>query len=293
MTATLIILAAGLGSRYGGAKQFEPVGAGGATLMDYALFDARRAGFDRAVVVIRPDMDPDVGAWAAERRSGAMDIAIAHQRPDDGPGGPGRTKPWGTAHALLAAAPLTGGPCAVVNADDFYGRSAYEAAADFLSGAAAGEWALVGYRLRDTLSRHGGVNRGVCRMRGEHVVVAIEEVTGIAEDGDGTLAGSTPAGPVSLDGDAPVSMNFWAFMPDIFPVLERGFARFRAGADPGAEYLLPAAVQEAVRGGLARVRLLAAGARWFGMTHPADRPAVADALRALHASGDYPERLGP
>ncbi len=296
MTHALVVLAAGLGRRYGGAKQLDPVGPDGATLMDYALYDAHRAGFERAVIVARPDMAAALAEWSA-RWTGTLDVAVAYQRLDDLPPGrpapAGRAKPWGTAHALLTAAPHVGGPCAVVNADDFYGRGAYAAAAGFLAGqeGATGRWALVGYRLCETLTPHGGVNRGVCRVDADGTISSIDEVTDICVGGD-VFGGRSAEGPVTLGGSAPVSMNFWAFTPDVFTVLRDGFARFLAGADAEAEYLLPIAVQEAIRGGIASVRLLPAGDRWFGMTHPADRPAVAAALASLHASGAYPDLVG-
>ena len=298
---TLVVLAAGMGSRYGGLKQLDTVGPGGATLMDYSVFDARRAGFTDVVFVIRPDMEDVFGPFASGRYGNQLGVRIALQRlMDPGLGAkipPGRAKPWGTAHAVLSAREQVTGSFAVVNADDFYGASAFRAVAAFLRdpahalAVAPAFWAVVGYPLRETLSASGGVNRAVCHAI-DGWLTATEEVFDIARDGNGMLLGRTPKGPVTLSGDTPVSMNMWAFTPPVFDILAAGFARFleHPGAATG-EFILPGVVEQAVKDGAARVRLLEAGARWFGMTHAADRPAVSRALEALVAAGDYPERL--
>jgi hypothetical protein len=297
---TLVVLAAGVGSRYGGLKQLEPIGPGGATLMDYALYDARRAGFTDAVLVIRPEMDEAVGRFAGERARAFPRISSAHQRLDDVPAGctvPGsRTKPWGTAHAVLAAARAVRTPFAVLNADDFYGAAAFAAVAEFLATAdekPVPEWALAGYRLRDTVPAGdtGGVNRAVCRTDKSAYLTAIEEVMEI-EPRDGGFVGRSAAGAVALNGAELVSMNLWALTPAVFDLLGRAFAAFlRSGPAPDAELLLPTVFGHAVARGLARVRVLDAGGAWLGVTHKADRAAVSDALRALVAEGRYPERL--
>lgn len=296
---TLVVLAAGMGSRYGGLKQLDPVGPGGATLMDYAVFDAWRTGFANVLFIIRPEMEEAFRPFVEGRYGGRVHVGTAHQRLDDLPSGfrvpDGRVKPWGTAHAVLAAAGAVRGPFAVVNADDFYGAKAYAAVTEFLGGPPAGAgphtWAIVGYRLGDTLSAEGGVNRGVCRTTDDGWLTGIEEVVDIARRG-GTLEGRAAAGTVTLQADVLVSMNIWAFTPAAFDVLREGFARFLARPNAASgEYLLPGVVQEAITAGTARVRVLDAGSRWFGMTHKADRPAVESALRALVAEGLYPERL--
>jgi MobA-like NTP transferase protein len=293
VTPALVILAAGVGSRYGGPKQIEPVGPAGATLLEYSVYDARRAGFGPVVVVTRPEL-----ASAFER----IDATVAIQRLDDIPAGltmpAARTKPWGTGHAVLAAATAVGSPFAVVNADDFYGRDAFTRAAEFLDaghgGAAPESCAIIAYPLRDTLSASGGVNRAVCRADGDGWLETVEEVVDIRRLADGTYAGADARGrPVRLSGDALVSMNLWAFTPAVFPVLRRGFAVFlrKAGREGQGEFLISHAIRDAVRRSEARVRVLGTRARWLGVTYPDDRPRVAAALRELVAAGEYPERL--
>jgi len=287
-----VILAAGVGSRYGGPKQIEPVGPAGATLLDYSVYDARRAGFATIVVVTRPELA------AAFERTGAT---VVIQRLDDLPPGlalpPGRTKPWGTGHAVLAAASAVSGPFAVVNADDFYGRDGFTRAAEFLAERPAAEspatFAIIAYPLRDTLSAAGGVNRAVCRADGEGWLESVEEVVDIRRLEDGTYAGTDARGaPVRLSADALVSMNLWAFTPAVFALLRRGLAEFACRADAGrSELLISHGIGDAVRRGEARVRLLGTRGRWLGVTYPDDRPRVAAALRQLVAAGEYPERL--
>lgn len=293
MTPALVILAAGVGSRYGGPKQIEPVGPSGATLLDYSIYDARRAGFGTVVVVTRPEL-----ATAFDR----IDATVAIQRLDDLPAGltmpAARTKPWGTGHAVLAAATAVRSPFAVVNADDFYGRDAFTRAAEFLAGPggeAPERFAIIAYPLRDTLSAAGGVNRAVCHADGDGWLETVEEVVDIRRLDDDTYAGTDAHGrPVQLSGDALVSMNLWVFTPAVFTVLRRGFAEFlrQGGAGAQGEFLISHAIRDAVRRGEARVRLLATRARWLGVTYPDDRPRVAAALRQLVAAGEYPERLG-
>ncbi len=295
---TLVILAAGIGSRYGGMKQLESVGPSGETLLDYSVYDAVQAGFTRVVFVIRPSMEQAFHGFAQGRYGDRIAVTTAHQRLDDLPAGYipplTRTKPWGTAHAVLAAEPAVAGPFVVANADDFYGAAAFRASGRFLDEEAGGSppvWALGGYRLRETLSEAGGVNRGVCRCDADGWLEQIEEVTDIvlAHDGYVGRAGATLR---HFDGREPVSMNLWAFTPDVFGLLRRGFVAFLHSAGlERAEYLIPTIVQEAVRQGEARVRVLMPEARWHGMTYPADRPLVAAALRELVAAGVYPSPL--
>lgn len=286
---SLVVLAAGLGSRFGGLKQLEPVGPGGATLMDYSVFDARRTGCDEVIFIIRPEMENAFQALAAARYGGRVAVRTAHQL-----AGEGRTRPWGTAHALLAAAPLVHRPFIVVNADDFYGAPAFDAAAAFARGEAGGappRWAVVGYRLEDTVSASGGVNRAVCQAD-DGWLAGMEEIIGIVAAPGGGYTGRGQRGPVTLRGRALVSMNMWVFTPQVGDELREGFARFQAAPDAAtAEYLLPTAAEDAVREGRARIRVLDPHSPWFGMTYPADRPAVTAALEAQVRSGHYPEHL--
>lgn len=286
---TLVVLAAGMGSRYGGLKQLEAVGPGGATLMDYSVFDARRAGCDEVVFIIRPEMEAAFTGFAAARYGERLRVRTAHQAMDGG-----RTKPWGTGHALLSVASLVDGPFVVVNADDFYGAAAHDAAAGFARRDAGGTpptWAVIGYRLQDTTSPAGGVNRAVCRVE-DGWLTGIDEVIGIVATGGGMFSGRGAHGPVTVPGDTLVSMNMWVFTPAVCDLLREGFAQFRA--QPGAandEYLLPTAIERAGRQGKARIRVPDPRSIWFGLTYPADRPAVSAALEALVRSGHYPERL--
>jgi hypothetical protein len=309
MALTLVVMAAGLGTRYGGPKQIESLGPAGATLLDYSIYDAARAGFGTVVLVIREDLEAAVRATIGGRWEGAAGggaggrpaLVYARQRLDDLPAGltvpPTRTKPWGTGHAVLAAAAAVTGPFAVVNADDFYGREAFARAAEFLAaghaGASPGTFANIAYPLRDTLSAAGGVNRAVCRADGDGWLETMEEVVGIRRLDDGAYEGTDPRNrPVRLAADTPVSMNMWAFTPVVFAVLRRGFEEFLGQASaPRSEFLLSHAVRDVVRRGEARVRLLRAPGRWLGVTYPEDRPRVAAALRQLVAAGEYPERL--
>jgi len=220
---------------------------------------------------------------------------------DDVPTGlplpPARTKPWGTGHAVLAAAPEVSGQFAVVNADDFYGRDAFTVAAEFLAAGHAGEspgtFANIAYLLRDTLSAAGGVNRAVCRPDGDGWLETVEEVVDIRRLGDGAYVGADPRGrPVRLAADALVSMNLWAFTPAVFALLRHGFAEFRRQDTAGrSEFLISHGIGDAVSRGEARVRLLSTRGCWLGVTYPDDRPRVEAALRQLVAAGEYPERL--
>lgn len=289
---TLVVLAAGLGTRYGALKQLDPVGPGDTTLMDYALADAARAGFSRAVIVVREEIEADIVEHLRRTVGSRLPWSVARQRLDDLPAGrpvpPERAKPWGTVHAVLAARDRLPGPFAVANADDHYGRDAYRVLHDHLSGAAGrtGAWALAGYRLGDTLSPHGAVNRGVCRLDGTGELEHVVEVKGLRRCEDGRVTGHTEAGePLVLSGDETVSMNLWAFTLDAVEWLEAEMARFldERGGEPGAECLLPGAVQAAIHAGVARVRVPSVEGDCFGVTHPEDRPAV---VRRLAERGD-------
>ncbi len=306
MDPVLVVLAAGLGSRYGGLKQMERVGPGGATLMDYAVFDAARAGFGAVVFVVRPEMDPAFADHVLPRFVARLAVRTVHQRFEPPPGfttPPGRTRPWGTAHAVLAAADAARAPFAVINADDFYGRESFAAVGAFLREApAAGPptYALAGFRLDRTVSEAGGVNRAVCRVSAEGWLESVAEVLHIAADGAGGYRGEEAGRPLRFTGEEPVSMNMWGFRPDVFPHLSAGFEAFLRGdagtagpvTDPlKREYLIPTVVQGLIARGEARVRVLPTASRWTGMTHPEDRPVVEARLRELVARGEYPERL--
>ena len=296
---TLLVLAAGVGSRFGGPKQLEPVGPGGATLMDYAVFDAVRSGFGKVVFVIRPDHAERFAAEVLPRFAGLVAVGTALQTPAVPPGfsrPAGRTKPWGTAHAVLAAAAAVHEPFAVVNADDFYGREAYAAIAAFLRAPPAGEppaYALAGFPLARTVSAAGSVHRALCGVSPEGWLTSVTEVLDIVADAPGGFRGEDHGTLRRFTGGEPVSMNLWAFTPDVFPQLAAGFASFLGEADglERREFLIPTFVQQLLARGAARVRVLPTDSPWTGITHPADRPIVAARLRALVAAGAYPEDL--
>jgi len=291
----LVILAAGLGSRYGGLKQLDAVGPGGATLMDYSVYDALRSGFGEVLFVIRPDLQQPFADFARTRFGTQVRWRTVLQRLEDVPPGAvvpaGRTKPWGTTHAVLAAAAEIAGPFAVLNADDYYGAEAIASVAAFLKTETnPSTHAIAGYRLGDTRSAAGPVNRGVCRIGSDRYLGTIEEVKGLEMGPDGSFAGTGESGPVRVAGDAIVSMNLWAFQRSALDTLRLGLVEFFNGPSPD-ESLLPTVMRAAIARGEARVRVLKSGSRWFGITHPADREPVVASIRRLVNEGRYPEQL--
>lgn len=282
MTPTLVVLAAGLGSRFGGAKQLAPLGPGGATLLEYALFDAARAGFGRALLLTSGTLEADVRALADARlrRHLPVDIALQEMTAAGAPAPPGRTAPWGTAHAVLAVAPRVDGQFAVINADDFYGADAYALLASGLAADPASD-AVVGYRLGDTLSAEGGVNRGVIVAGPDGRLEDIEEVLDL-EQADGLRAvGRAPSGPRFVPLDTLVSMNMWGFGAGIAEVLAEEFTQWLADADPMRdEYPLPSAMRRAVRRHGRTVRVLGPASGWLGVTHAGDADQARRALAA-------------
>ncbi len=299
MTLTLVVLAAGIGKRYGGPKQIERVGPGGATLLDYAAYDARRAGFERIVLVVREGMEKDVREAVGDRIARRMPVSYAVQDRALPPGfvpPPGRAKPWGTGHATLAAARIVDGPFAVVNADDFYGAGSYRLLADHLRAPRTEtppEFALVGFPLEVTLSPDGPVSRGVCEVDASSHLVSIREILKVERLGTNARWLDEHGRWQQLPGSTPVSLNFWGFTPAFRPALEQGFTRFleqNAGSTT-AEYFLPSAVQDLVSSGEARVRVLPGRGPWGGLTYPGDRPRLTALLESLVARGDYPAEL--
>jgi MobA-like NTP transferase domain len=283
----LLVMAAGLGSRYGGLKQIDRVGPAGETLLDYAVFDARRAGFGRVVFIIREEIARDFADLARQFPSD-LDVASVHQARD-----PHRRAPWGTVHAVLAAREAITSPFTTINADDFYGAAAYRLAADACARAGRdGTSAVVGLPVSHTLSEHGAVVRAICQVDREGWITKIDEVDGIRRAG-GSLVGHTDCGALHLTGRELASMNQWVFPPEVFRGLQNCFDRFlhSHGAHPTAESLLPQAIDELIQCGAARVRAIESPGPWFGLTHPADRAHVVSGLRALHDRGEYPTPL--
>jgi hypothetical protein len=294
----LVVLAAGLSTRYGRLKQLDGMGPGGEAIMDYNVFDARRAGFGEIVYVVRREISDDVERHVDRIFGSAVPTRFVCQELDDLPEGyrspPDRQKPWGTAHAVLTAAAGIEGTFGVCNADDLYGPRAFELLYAHLTEIPLGtEAALVGYTLYNTLSGEGGVARGVCVLGRHDLLERVTEVRGIREN-DGWITGvETDGNPVELDGSAMVSMNLWGFAPPVIGLLRRQFARFLDywGSDPSQEFFLSTAINGQIELGATQVRVLAAPDTWFGITHAADRSRSEAILRERVASGAYPDRL--
>ncbi len=298
---TLVVMAAGMGSRYGGLKQIDPVGPSGEVVLDYSVYDALRAGFDRVVFIIRRDIEAAFRETIGRRVEAAADTAYVLQSLDQVPPGfavpAGRTKPWGTAQAILACQNAVTTPFLAVNADDYYGRTAFEAMAAHLGRGGAGgggEYAMVGYRLENTLSEHGTVARGVCEATPGLELVGIRELLKIRRFPDGIKHTLDDAVWQPLDPASWTSMNFWGFTPGLFAELERLFPEFlrtNAANINKAEFLIPEVVGRLIRERRARVRILPTRERWFGMTYPEDRPLFRSAILALVEAGVYPRDL--
>ena len=300
----LVVLAAGMGSRFGGLKQVAPVGPNGELIIEYSAHDARRAGFRRVVFVIRRDIEKDFRAAIGSRLETKMEVAYAFQELGDLPPpyavAPGRTKPWGTGQAVLAAEPAVRGPFAVINADDFYGAAAYGELARHFGGASGSDspgrptYALVGYPLRQTLSEHGAVNRGVCAVDAGGRLTGIDEVLKIERMAAGRARHPLAwGGWGELTGDEIVSMTCFGFTPAFFGQLRGLFTEFLGlyHRSETAEFYLPVAVGALAQAGYAEVRLLKSEDAWFGMTYREDVPAARAAIRRLVDQGVYPERL--
>ena len=303
MKTTLVIMAAGIGSRYGGGiKQLAPSGPNGEILLDYSIYDACRAGFDRVVFIIRRDIEKDFRTVLGDRLSEKVDVSYAFQEREDLPDGfvcpPDRTKPWGTGHAILCCKDIVKEPFAVINADDFYGKGAYALLHDYLTKKAksaqeSADICLAGYILENTLSENGGVTRGVCRTDSESRLLSIEETKEIHRRADGQIVYPCENGEKMLPPDCKVSMNMWGLTPDIFPLLETGFRRFLSenGEDGKAEFLLPIYINSLISQHKAHCTLLPTDDKWFGLTYKEDLPSVQEAIRTLIADGEYPEKL--
>lgn len=289
----LVILAAGLGSRYGDAKQIAGIGPHGEWLLEYAIHDAVAAGFTQVVMVIRESLRGTLQQRLAPHLEGRAALRLVAQTFDKIPGGCAmpvdRTKPLGTGHALWCCAPLLHGPFAVINADDYYGRDAFRLLADHFRRAA--QPAMVGYRLESTLSSHGGVNRGVCRVDAEGHLVTVTEFLDIAVR-DGALTGNALDGMrAPLAPDTIVSLNCWGLLPDLLPELELGLRAFLAHASAKDEYFLPHAIATHLATHHRKLSVLPTRDNWLGLTYPGDRAHVVSAMAALHQAGAYPTPL--
>lgn len=296
---TLAVLAAGIGARYGkGIKQLDPVGPSGELIIDYSIYDAVRAGFDRVVLIIRHDIYDDFRAAIGERLERCLrphGVELVYGFQDMGGLPAGRKKPWGTGQALLSCRELLTGPFAVINADDYYGRHAFRQAYEFLLAydpARPNRYGMIGFLLKNTLSDAGGVTRGLCTVDDSGHLAGIRETRGIIKTPQGAAV-RTGSGLEALDGDQIVSMNMWMLTPAFLDELRTNFAAFRASIqDPlHDEYLLPDIIGRHIREGKARVQVLPTQDEWFGMTYQEDRAAVTEAVRRLIADGTYSEDL--
>ena len=293
---TLLVLAAGMGSRYGGLKQIDPVGPAGETIIDYSIYDALRAGFGKLVFVIRKDIEQQFREIVGARFEKHAPVEYVFQELDKLPAGyslpAGRTKPWGTTHAILMAAGVINEPFAAINADDFYGQEAYKVLAQHLTSGTA-DYAMVGFILKNTLSAHGSVARGVSRVDANNYLTHIVEMMKIEPDGAGAKNTEADGKLTQLTGDEAVSMNFWGFTPALFPQLRVEFEKFlkRAGGEQKSECYIPATVGDLVTSGRAKCKVLRSSDSWFGVTYREDRPQVVESIRQLVAQGKYPEKL--
>ena len=299
MKPTLIVMAAGVGSRYGGLKQIEPVGPSGEIMLDYSVFDASRAGFGKVVFIIRHDIEKDFKEAIGAHFEGRIQVDYVFQESADLPAGfavpPDRTKPWGTGHAVLRCKTAVKEPFAVINADDFYGAKSYEVIARYLEKLAPTDtaYAMVGFQLVNTLSAHGSVTRGICEVNAHHMLNSVMERFKIEKTADGARYENEFSQWVPLQGHEIASMNMFGFTPTLFGFLDEKFPVFlkKAAGHPKAEFLMPAIADELIHERKITMRVLATPEKWFGVTYKEDKPFVAAGIHRLIETGVYPEKL--
>ena len=298
MKPTLFILAAGMGSRYGGLKQLDGLGPNGETIMDYSVFDAMRAGFGKVVFVIRKDFEEDFRNVVLSKYADHVPCEVCFQGIDNLPEGftrnPERTKPWGTNHAVLMAKDLIKEPFMVINADDFYGKESFEVMAKFLLdvNGQEGKYCMAGYRVGNTLSEHGTVSRGVCATDKMGFLTDVVERTAI-ENKNGHVVYQDNGVDVEIPFETPVSMNMWGFTPEYFTYAEEAFKAFLTenSQELKAEFYIPTLVNDMIKSGKATCQVLDTAAKWFGVTYADDRQMVVDKIQALVDAGVYPDKL--
>ena len=288
---TLLVMAAGMGSRYGGLKQLEAVGPGGETIIDYSVYDAIRAGFNKVVFIIRKDFEQEFTSQITDKYAGKIQVEFAFQDLHDLPDGftcpEGREKPWGTGHAILTVADLIHEPFVAINGDDFYGLESFEVVAKYYQ-SGRGTFSMVAFQLDKTLSEFGGVTRGLCTVKDGLLDTVIE--TGELRQSDHGISSDRD---IELDGNEPVSMNVWGFTPDLFDYLQSMFVDFleKEGNEMKSEYLIPFVVNGLIRSGQEKVHVLRSNAAWFGVTYKKDRTFVLGEIQKLIQMGVYPEKL--
>ncbi|MCF6333630.1 MAG: nucleotidyltransferase [Draconibacterium sp.] len=298
MKPTLLILAAGMGSRFGGLKQVEPIGPSGEAIIDYSIYDAIRAGFGKVVFIIRKSFAEAFKEKFDNKLKGEIEVEYVYQELDMLPKGfilpEGREKPWGTAHAILVAKDVVKEPFCALNADDFYGRNAYEVMANFLSSSEKPtEYSMVGYHLKNTLSEFGSVSRGICDIDQKQNLNKIVETKTIFKKGDKVISIEEDGSETLLSGNENVSMNIWGFKSSVFETIETKFSTFltKEMNKPKSEMYIPSVVFDMIDEKLATVKVLEADSPWFGVTYKEDKPYVVEKINALIKEGDYPKRL--
>ena len=299
-SVTLLVLAAGMGSRYGGLKQLDSVGPNGETVIDYSVFDAIRAGFNKVVFIIREDFKEEFKLSIGEKFQDRIEVEYAFQKLDELPPGytipNDRTKPWGTGHAILSAMQNVRDPFAVINADDFYGQLAYQKIYNYLSetpvDALPANYCMVGYPLKNTLSEHGSVSRGICSVSEDDKLNSVRELTHIVKK-HSEIFNEVNGEKESLTGDEVVSMNMWGFSPQVFIQLERLFSEFlKENLNVlSSEFYIPFAVDNLIQSGTATVEVLETTEKWFGVTYQEDKVQVQKAILSLIQHGDYPSSI--
>ncbi len=301
MKPTLFVLAAGMGSRYGGLKQLDGLGPNGETIMDYSIFDAVRGGFGKVVFVIRHSFEADFRDKIIKKYENIIPVEIVFQELDYLPEGvkldPERVKPWGTNHAVLMGKDVIKEPFAVINADDFYGRESFKVLADYLSGleGKTNDYCMIGYRIGNTLSESGSVARGVCEKDSNEYLTSVVERTHIVRDTDGVIKYKDEKDQlIQVGGDnVPVSMNMWGFTPEYFKYSEEQFVDFlkENAGNIKAEFFIPLVVNNLIVNGVVKVKVLDTPSKWFGVTYADDRPSVVEKINTLIAQGEYPSKL--
>jgi len=298
MKPTLLVLAAGMGSRYGGNKQLDEVGPSGETIIDYSIYDAIRSGFGKIVFVIRRDIEEQVKERFVERLKGRIEVDYVFQEITNLPEGvkvtPERTKPWGTSHAILVTRDKIKEPFGVINADDFYGAESFRILYEFLTeDTDQNTYSIIGYKLGNTLSDHGHVNRGVCKVSSEGLLMNIVETRQIEKTKTGAKAPKAGGGEELFTGDEVVSMNLWGFKPGCYDFLGSEFRNFidKHGMDPKSELDIPTSVDKFVKNGEIKIKILMSSERWFGVTYREDKPFVVESIKQMIRKGIYPARL--
>ena len=288
---TLLIMAAGMGSRYGGLKQLDAIGPSGETIIDYSVYDAIKAGFTKVVFIIRKDFEQEFKSKITDKYEGQIQVEFSFQDlndlPDEFTFPEGREKPWGTGHAILSARNVINEPFVAINGDDFYGRESFKVVADYYR-KGANSFSMVAFKLDKTLSSFGGVTRGLCTVNDEKLNTVIETA-----DLQKTDYGVSSNRDIELDGSEPVSMNVWGFTPILFKYLEGKFVEFLSenGTEMKSEYLIPSVVNELIQSGQETVHVLRSGATWFGVTYKEDKPYVEGEIEKLVNKGEYPGKL--